>query len=239
MRLLPKDEILKKKNQNLSLEAQEGLKLTRRVDSLRELVSKSEQDAEKYLYSSLGAIQPQIDEAIKKRDSLNKEISVLQKKLDGMLPEIQTTRQGLAKKEKELESREQILNERDEQVNLKELDIAESTQSLMESINRAKNAEYQRERALEQASRQQREATNSLLSARNIEGALLKEKERMESVFSSRESDLSRKETIFQSTMDEFNKEKRSFDAEKVKFADRKAMLERNLTRLNKLRHDS
>ena len=238
LKLLSKDEISRKKNDDLRREADEGLRLSRKVDALRELHAENEKNTEKYLNASLAAAQEQIDTAIKKRDSLISEVSELQKKLDAMLPEMETTRAGLRKRELMLDKLQQDISEREESIKLAELDIAETLQSARHSLEISQLKENEAKQREKRASDNEIKARESLERANSIESHTIKEKERISEILSEREFDISKREHEMKEKIDRFEKDKLVFEQEKIRFADRKAMLERNLARLKNLRNE-
>ena len=78
MRLLPKSELDKKKASQRQREIEEGLKLTRRVDSLREVAAEEDTKLEKYRAKTVAAIQAEIGPLDIKLGTLKKEIKELE-----------------------------------------------------------------------------------------------------------------------------------------------------------------
>lgn len=74
MRLLKKKEIDKLKAADRKREIDEGVKLARRVDGLRETSAKEEASLEQYRTATLASIGAEIIEATNKRDTLSKEV---------------------------------------------------------------------------------------------------------------------------------------------------------------------
>ncbi len=239
MKLLPKDEVIKKKNNELVLEAQEGLRLAAKVDALRELRSKTEQETEEYLKASLSAATEQIQAAVQKRDSLLDEIGKMQKKLDAMLPEMETTRKGLREREIYLNEQQEKLSELEEKLKLEELDIFEAKEGAKKSLQIAELKESEASRREKRSSDTELAAKSSLERADKIEKAILEKKKVMEEVFSEREYEISQREHRIKEERKALEAEKRSFEQERIRFADRKAMLDRNLARLKNLRNDT
>ena len=94
--LLPKSEIANLKAKQASRDIQEGVKIATRVDGLRELWSKTEQDFEIYKTSTLAAIQKEIDALENKKEKLSEELKQMKVKYDSIMPEIASKQSELA-----------------------------------------------------------------------------------------------------------------------------------------------
>lgn len=77
MKLLSKIEINTLKSVERKKEIDEGVKLAKKVDTLREVASKEESNLRKFRIETLAIIQSEINLKIKERDSLLEEIKKL------------------------------------------------------------------------------------------------------------------------------------------------------------------
>lgn len=116
MRLLPKQEVNIRQAQQKKAEIDEGLKLARRIDSLREIAAQEEASLASFRSSTLKAIQEDIKKlenernAVKKEvDDLRKELKEGTKRLDVRENELKEHAESLKKLETTLNSRVQAL----------------------------------------------------------------------------------------------------------------------------------
>lgn len=77
MKLLRKNEINVAKSNERKIEIDTGLALARKVDSLREMVSKEEKNLQMFRDETTKIVQAEIDDLIKERDELRDEIEEL------------------------------------------------------------------------------------------------------------------------------------------------------------------
>lgn len=80
VRLLSKHEIQRRKSEERRQEIEEGLKVARRVDALRETLASEETSLEQYRSSTLKAIQNDLQETADKKNSLLSEIAILERR---------------------------------------------------------------------------------------------------------------------------------------------------------------
>ena len=80
MKLLPKSDIAKAKSVDKQREIDEGMKLAKRVDSLREVAAAEEASLKKFRSETLGAINTEITANATKRDELTQEVQSLEER---------------------------------------------------------------------------------------------------------------------------------------------------------------
>ncbi len=78
LKLLPKSEVDRLKNIDRQKEVEEGLKLSRRVDGLRRLVSQEEAVLEKFRSETVKGIMQEIADLNAQKEQLEAEIKALQ-----------------------------------------------------------------------------------------------------------------------------------------------------------------
>lgn len=78
LKLLSKNEIAKAKSEERAREIAEGLKISRKVDSLRELQADEERNLFKWRDQTLKAIGDEIDKLLRKKEKLEAEIKELE-----------------------------------------------------------------------------------------------------------------------------------------------------------------
>lgn len=236
MRLLTKNEVAVAQNKDKAREISEGLKISRRVDSLRELEAQEELKLNKYREETLAEIAKQIREETKKRDSIAEESRILQKKLDKMLPGLATKREELNTFQSELEQRKQSLDEREEKLGFAEIDIAVSLKDADDALKRALTHE-ESAKFLHGKSQQDRDEARQLFEkAENTEKRALDFQSDTEMALSVRESALSRKEKEIEEKEKVLLERERELVVEKAQVADQRKTLERSIERLRKNR---
>lgn len=109
LRLLPKEEIQKKKADEKFREIQEGLKLAKRVDSLREIQSQEEASLAEFRKKTLESIHEETTAKAKERDSLISEVETLEKRKEEAL-------QPLEDEWSEYEWNEPLLSEKEKRL---------------------------------------------------------------------------------------------------------------------------
>lgn len=232
MRLLSKDELSKAKTSDRAREVAEGLKLSRRVDNLRELADKEEAALEKFRTESLDVISREIATADTRKEELLQEIKTLEAKFEGMLPEIGVKRKDLNALQKRLEKEAKELDEKSHQVKLGEIDIAIASKRLSDSLKIQLSHEEESQNLHRQALQDRTEAQQALEQARAIESNVLFTKGEQENGFALREYGISRRELALEERERENESIARELVAERVRLADQRATLERSLERL-------
>lgn len=130
LRLLQKSEIAKAKAGDREREIQEGLKLAKKVDSLRELTADEETRFEKFRKETLSAIYAEIDGATSKRDERLGEVEDLEKRrklalipLEAEWKKVNGWSDSLHYLEDDLAHKETGLREREAEISLEETKI--------------------------------------------------------------------------------------------------------------------
>ena len=77
MKLLEKNKIIIQKNQERAIEVNEGYKLAKKVDSLRQTYTDEQKNLIKFRNESVIKVRDEIALVLNERDSLKKEVSTL------------------------------------------------------------------------------------------------------------------------------------------------------------------
>lgn len=80
MRLLPKQEVNDRLKESRRIEIDEGAKLARKIDTLRETALKEEANLTKFREESIKIVTEEIKKLIEKKETLLKEIELLTNK---------------------------------------------------------------------------------------------------------------------------------------------------------------
>ena len=215
-----------------SREIQEGAKIATRVDGLRSLWAKTEQDFELYKTSTLTAIQAEITKATEEKEQLTGELRRLKAEYELLLPEIPLKRQELSKFEKRLMSWEKKLEKREEKAGLLEIDVQEAKQKAEFAKARHEDNERISRNLLIQANKKSQEANETLLTAKSILATAEKEKKEMENVLTLREMSIKSQEQELLTNQMNLASDRHLLAIEKAKVADMRATVQRSIERL-------
>lgn len=231
MRLLPKSELDKKKADEQRLDVEEGLKLARRIDNLREVIVEEEANRAKYRHEQLERISHEIQEATQRRDTTRKEADDAEDRRKKALEPLDEKRKELERKEEELSAKESELTSQKQRV----IEQGNTTDSALRHANSlARDAEIQDSLSnarLQEADRKFAEAKSreeSSIEAAHLLDLKVEEANtkltHREGIVAMRENDATIKEKEIRS------REKDLADGWKL-LHDREALLERNLKR--------
>lgn len=230
IKLLNKNEIAKALASDRSNEIAEGLKISRRVDSLRELMAEEELTLTKFRDESLAAIMIQIGELNEKKEELQGHLKTLEDQAKHELSK--TDKQRLENLKKSLNDREQQMTEKFQELDLKEIDIALSLKESRDSVERARTHEEIAKNLHIQAEHTQSETSRTLSNARTIEENTLRLKEESERTLALREKGILTKIDELARQNEENLRVSRELAVEKIQVADQRKTLERALQRL-------
>jgi len=232
VKLLQKSELDALKSKAQGREISEGVKIATRVDGLRELWSKTEQDFEHYKTSTLAAIQEEIVNLSNKKEQLSGELKQMQSKYDALMPDIATKRTELAQFEKSLTSWDKKLEKREEESLLAEIDVAEALKKANDAKERAENDERISANLLKQANEKKELAEKALISARNIESTAEKEKKEIEQSLLLREMSIKAQEQELLTNQMNLASDRKVLAIEKIRVNDMRQTVQRSLDRL-------
>lgn len=234
MKLLPKSEIDRKKAVEQRVAVEEGMKLARRVDGLREAAADTETAFKKYRDETIAKINEEIGQKSKERDGLDRQINLrkeelvkLQKPLDDEWAKVNQAATDLNRRTEESNVREHKLTDREGEVELKEKKVAAT-------LARATTKEELSTSNLRTTAQAESAAQQALSSANRIKEEALalkasteKELIHREELVANRENDATLKE------QDLTTREKALADGWRL-LEDRQALFERSIKRVNK-----
>lgn len=168
MKLLTKNEIEKQKGIERKMEIDEGAKLARKVDALREITAKESVERDKFRLASLEKIRTEITDATKERDDILAEIetlktrrAVLMEPLDAEWARIRNREQKVVDIEKEIESKKALLNKKEEELTARQ-------EALATAERRISQAETLANDNLRKTSAERQEAQTTLAKAQDV-----------------------------------------------------------------------
>ena len=230
LRLLKKEEINKIKSDEKAREVAEGLKISRRVDDLRELSAKTEKETAAWRDATLSEAHKQINEAIAERDAIFAERDKVREELKNDLSK--TKKEQLEALERKLSQKDKELTERSHSIDLKEIDIALTLKESNDAKVRQESNEYEAAKMKEQAMLERSEARSRLEASRRIEEDAIRRQTESENSIAVREGNLKFKEEEVVREKEELDEMKWNLEVEKKQVADQRATLERALQRL-------
>lgn len=165
MKLLPKSEVAKAKSIDRQREIDEGIKLAKRVDGLRETAAQEEASLKLFRDKTLTKIHEEITEATKQRDELKEEISQLEEKREKALKPLDKKREEIVAARAELKSEQRELTKKEVHIDIL-LQEAERDRSLAkDDLQRAKTDHERSITLLSEADVKNEEAKNNLRKA--------------------------------------------------------------------------
>lgn len=221
-------------NEERRVDIDNGIKLARKVDTLRETIQKEEQKLELFKTSTVKIVQEEIDLKIKEKEKLEKDIISLDEKRKDLLKPLDEEWDKVNEEKKLVESIKSIaLSEKKKSDEL----LFESNTRLSEvqkEEQRVSNLKEQAKLELEKANNMSSEAQNCLIEAK-------KEESRITSHVKKEMAKIAKKEAVLTATVLDIElrekkvKEDEKFNQEeKIRNADMRSTLERALARLNK-----
>ena len=146
IRLLKKEEIAKLQNADKAREVAEGLKISRRVDALRELSAKEELNLEKYRMETLKNIQEEISGFVASKEALMSEVRVLRAEKERGLKDVDAKKGELDVLESDLEKREVRFAASIVELEAQEKETAKNLKDSKDELLRAHNKKEEAEK---------------------------------------------------------------------------------------------
>lgn len=194
MRLLPKSEIDKAKAAQQQRDVDEGLKLARRIDNLREVLAQEDANLQKFRRETVAKIGAEIAKLEQKKSTLTGEIShlnrerrQLMKPLDEEWGKIHKANAQIDKRRGELSSWEIIVSNR-------ERDTKAAVKQAGEALAKAAIRDERTAELLEDADKASKKADSALKNAKEVEAKALALKEAVEKEFAERDMNMAARE---------------------------------------------
>jgi hypothetical protein len=232
IRLLSKSEIAKSQSNDRAREIAEGLKLSRRVDGLRELSANEEQALEKWRSETLSAIGREISVLNHEKEDLIAEIHVLRKEKAEGLKKVEGELLSIVSFRNTLDQREHNLDEKLREVINQGKEIEIKLRNSADELERARTQKERAENLRRIADDDRKEAETTLVHARAIQENALKFKDNSEKhilehnqAITQREKDIEAREKASEEVSKELLRER-------IRLADERATLARAFERL-------
>lgn len=234
MKLLDKFEVQKSKALDKKREIDEGVKLAKKVDVLRETVSKEQANLIKFRDESIAKVREEIALSIAEKDKLQKEILELQSVKDKMMVPLEKGWDELRQQKKELALAQNSLKETVESIKETEAHSIYRIQEIQVEADRVENLKRTALISLTNAENMKAEARDLVVNAqiyydKVVDGATeaLRELETRKRELDYRETDLNNREKSLV-------KNKKELSDRLIAVKDREESLARNFKRLNK-----
>lgn len=215
MRLLEKSDLQKAKAADKAREIAEGLKISKKVDLLRQLKASEESALDKFRSETLEAIHTEISAAGTERDTLLAEVKALRKEKELGLSEIE-------ERNEELDNKEDVLDEMNRRLNImvdsaiaKDLKADANLKRADNVLASAKSHQEEAENLHRDALKDRADAKIELMVAQNTKEQISLEQQRITEELSARSTVLSEKEKSLNELHLVLQKERKAIDDDK------------------------
>jgi len=232
IKLLEKSKLNELKAKNEAREIQEGMKLSTRVDGLRKLQAKTEEDFEKYKNATLSALGEEVKILERKKDVATANLKAVEAQLEATLSK--TEQKALEDLRKKLSEKEKELKDRAFKVDLAWVDVMTTQKEANKLVVEQKKMEEDALRKLLAASGKETDAERRFREAQEREQKVAEDERQKNVEIGLKENVLKRKEQDILQTQVKLENERKELDIEKVQVADMRATLERALERIRK-----
>lgn len=229
MKLLPKSEVEKARAADKQREINEGSKLAKKIDNLREVVVEEEEALELFRKETIKRIYEEITVEAQKRDNLKKEVTDLETRKRIALEPLDQQWGELKEAQRSFEEvKTQHLSWADT-VGQREVAIGNREQGAQELLTRAQLANAICDARLLETGEAQNKAKLALEAAENIKGDAVRVKEEVESYLTSRETNVAVREASVTMKESLIEKSKKRIAAGWRLLNDRKAAFYRDI----------
>lgn len=234
MRLLAKSEIDKAKAVEKKREVDEGMKLARRVDNLREIAAQEEASLLKFRQQTVATIHDEIITEQSKLDLLKAEVGSLAEQKVILQKPLDEEWQKLKQDREEFDAKADLLFHRENAVSLREKSVQEDkreSEALLANARHAENLTHELAcQAIENKKLTEKELATAVAIVERTQKFVASKKEElthMDMVVRQREVSATIREKAL------VDREK-ALDIRNLQLLDREAMLERDFKRINK-----
>lgn len=234
IKLLTKREIDTKKSIERKSEIDEGVKLSRRVDSLREIQAEEQASLEKFRAETVAGIHKEIVQETNMRDTLHAEVVKLERRREDALRPLDKEKSELATLEKEALVRNDVLTKREQRLFQNEVIAQSVAEELVNEKKRSDDREARTRKLLVDAQNVSEQAEEERAESVNIREKATLFRENVEKELRERDTQLASKErgiTLKESALSLKEEELR---IKEIQLTDMRATLERAFKRLKK-----
>lgn len=229
MKLLSKSEVTKAQADAKKREIDEGLKLARKVDNLREIRAQEEASLNKFRKEIVTKINAEISVLEKEKETITGEVSQLKRERRELMKPLETEWAGIHKANAELADREDNVAAMEISISKREKETKNANAKASDLLARTSLKDERTAKLLTDADKKAKQATTALQNAREVEAKALSLKKEVEKELAERDMAMAVKEREFEMRKENFKKKEVDLDREWVKLEDRKAMIERRI----------
>jgi len=234
MKLLEKNEIIKIKSVEKEMEIREGIKLAKKVDSLRELSAKEQDNLIKFRNETVRKVTNEVNSVIQERDTLKNEVISLKEQRKELLKPLDEEWAKIDVKQKELVTFSQELNNKYISFEQEKKDFEVGKTRLEEDKQRISEEKDLTTKNLADSEAKKVKIDNVLASTEETKAEILKHLSEKEQKLIARETNIASAERDIKNSNDNLEKEYQFINKEKARLADQRATLERAIARNNK-----
>lgn len=231
LRLLTKREIDKKKSVERQREIDEGMKISRRVDSLREIEAEESASLDLFRTTTIEGIHKEIHEVTLERNELKTEVSALEdRKAEALKPltdewtSLNIAKEALSVKESVLSDLSKDIYGQKETLDARELKLRQDERAI--ALKEGRIQLY-----LDKVQRESESSKNTAMEIDKIRNETILLKSNAELQFNNREENIKNREKNLETREKEVDAERQELAKERVRLADKEKTLERALKR--------
>lgn len=234
LRLLTKSQIATAQSIDKAREIQEGLKISKRVDGIRELKAKEESEFEKFRTETLSSIGREIETLNKTKEAIILEIRDFREEKRKGLRDVEQGLLSVTSFRAVLDQRESYLKELEQRLLRKQDEINATLLSSKDELERSRTHKEESERLHLVAQNNHEASMFSLKAARKTEETTLLLKEALEKELSHRQQIIAQMEQDIIIKEKEIKNTKKELKTKEAQLLDREATVTRDFNRLHK-----
>lgn len=234
MRLLKKSEVSIAKAAEKKREIDEGLKLARRIDGLRETWAEEDAAFQKFRSETIAKIHDDITKEQEKLGPLKKEVKELEESKAEALKPLTEEKAALKRERAELDRQREEADERESLLRDKERKAELALKRATATVTRAELRENDADSRLQHAAQQDEQATLANARAQKVKADADERYRKVNQELLHRDMMASERERSVTLREESLARKWKEFIAERTLFKDRKATFERELKRNKK-----
>jgi len=234
IRLLPKSEIAKAQANAQKQTIDEGAKLARRIDSLRQTIADEERSLREFREKTVATIHKEISVLTARRDTITSELRKAERELEIAREPLDSEWDELARTKKEAELTLSRAYEKLKEAEADKEDASKAKKDIRRELERARTKTEEADKKLADAESDSAESKELRDEAGRIHSEAVRFEVETKKKLSAEETRLREWTESLLTLEEKINGEKRWLDAEKIRLSDREKTLERAFNRLKK-----
>jgi hypothetical protein len=238
IRLLSKQEIHQRQAQEKHLVVSEGVKLAKRIDTLREIAANEESSLASFRNKTIKEINEQTQKAIMERDAVLSEVNSLREELALGTQILDKRANELNDYSNHLTALKIDLDKKISELETKEANLENAIRAIKEEEVRLAGRIEQINHLKEDTLAKHLEAETSLAYARTVETTALSIKEKVENELYTRETEVASRERDVMIKEERIENTAKALRERELQLIDREQTLERELLRLKNKKNE-